>query len=175
MEVSTTQKTSSKKVSKKEKLQKSEAQIETGTVQEPQPEKSTSELEEVKAEGTPQPEPAKTMSLTNVQKVVESLAKTIVEHSQQITELQEMLVRKRKAVSNGKVQIRDKQTGKVYPSKNNCYKSLLKAGELKELVAQGIFGAVPEKNTFGWYALVRALPDRFEEVKPEQAQTDGKS
>jgi hypothetical protein len=46
----------------------------------------------------------------------------------------------RRSTANGKVQIRDKQTGKVYPSKNNTYRSMLKAGELKELVDQGIFG-----------------------------------
>ena len=60
-------------------------------------------------------------------------------------------------------------TGEVYPSKNNAYQTLLKAGELKELVDKGIFGAVPEKNTFGWYALVRAWPDRFEEKKSEES------
>jgi hypothetical protein len=47
---------------------------------------------------------------------------------------------------------------------------MLKAGELKDLVAKGIFGDVPEKNTFGVYALFRAYPDRFEEVHT-QAQT----
>ncbi len=73
----------------------------------------------------------------------------------------------RRPTANGKIQIMDKQTGQVYPSKNSTYKTLLKSGELKELVDQGIFGTEPEKNTFGWYALVRALPDRFEEVKPE--------
>ena len=55
---------------------------------------------------------------------------------------------------NGKVQIRDKQTGTIYPSKNNAYQTLLKSGELKDLVDKGIFGDIPEKNTFGWYALV---------------------
>jgi len=58
----------------------------------------------------------------------------------------------------------DKQTGEIYPSKNNAYQSLLKSGELKDLVDKGVFGPVPEKNTFGWYILVRMLPDRFEEV-----------
>jgi len=67
--------------------------------------------------------------------------------------------------SNGKVQILDKQTGEIYPSKNNAYQTLLKSGELKDLVDKGVFGDIPEKNTFGWYALVRELPDRFEEVK----------
>jgi hypothetical protein len=82
-----------------------------------------------------------------------------------IVELQQAIARKRKPVaSNGKIAIKDKQTGTVYQSKNNAYQSLLKSGELKELVEKGIFGPVPEKNTFGWYALVRELPDRFEEV-----------
>jgi len=34
-----------------------------------------------------------------------------------------------------------------------------------------IFGASPEKNTFGVYALFRAYPDRFEEVRePEKTE-----
>jgi len=71
----------------------------------------------------------------------------------------------RRPTANGKVQIKDKQSGKIYPSKNSVYQSLLKAGELKELVDQGIFGLDPSKNTFGWYALQKALPDRFEVVQ----------
>ena len=91
------------------------------------------------------------------------------EHTNLITQLQETLARKRKPVSsNGKVQILDKQTGEIYPSKNNAYQTLLKSGELKDLVDKGVFGDIPEKNTFGWYALVRELPDRFEEVKPAE-------
>ena len=86
-----------------------------------------------------------------------------------MAELQETLARKRKPVaSNGKVQILDKQTGEIYRSKNNAYQTLLKSGALKELVDKGIFGDIPQKNTFGWYALVRELPDRFEEVKPAE-------
>jgi transglutaminase/protease-like cytokinesis protein 3 len=73
----------------------------------------------------------------------------------------------RRPTANGKVQIMDKQTGKIYPSKNNAYQSLLKSGDLTDLVDQGVFGPEPGKNTFGWYALVKALPDRFEEMKPE--------
>ena len=91
------------------------------------------------------------------------------EHTNLITQLQETLARKRKPpVSNGKVQILDKQTGEIYPSKNNAYQTLLKSGELKDLVDKGVFGDNPAKNTFGWYALVRELPDRFEEVKPTE-------
>jgi hypothetical protein len=45
---------------------------------------------------------------------------------------------------------------------------MLKAGELKDLVEQGKFCDIPEKNTFGVYALFRALPDRFEEVHEQE-------
>jgi len=72
--------------------------------------------------------------------------------------------------NGGKVQIMDKLTGETFPSKNGAYQSLLKQGALKELVDKGIFGADPKKNSFGWYALKRAWPDRFEEQpvsKPE--------
>jgi len=86
-----------------------------------------------------------------------------------MTQIQEILIRKRKPVtSNGKVQIKDKQTGTVYKSKNNAYQTLLKSGALKELVDKGVFGNIPAKNTFGWYTLVREWPDRFEEVPKEE-------
>jgi len=137
--------------------------------------------EPVKAEATPPEQPQQvapkteeaaptTMSLADIQEIIQSMATTITEHTQQISELQEALARKRKAVPNGKVQIRDKQTGKVYPSKNNTYQSLLKAGELKSLVEKGIFGKDPAKNNFGWFALQRELPDRFEEIREEKVE-----
>ena len=137
-------------------------------VQESQPEQTILKPEEIKAEITPKPEPVKSMSLTEIQAVVEGLSKIVTEHSQQILALEETLARKRKPTSNSKIQIRDKQTGKVYPSKNSVYQSLLKADQLKELVDKCVFGDNPEKNTFGWYALVRAWPDRFEERKVEE-------
>ena len=89
----------------------------------------------------------------------------------QMTDVQSQLALKRKPTANGKVQIRDKVTGKIYKSKNSVYQTMLKAGELKELVDNGIFGTIPEKNTFGVYALFRAYPDRFEEVRePEKTE-----
>ena len=109
----------------------------------------------------------KPLTLVSLQKELESLQQTVQDHAQLIADLQSMLALKRRPTSNGKIQIRDKQTGKVYPSKNNAYQSLLKSGELKELTDKGVFGSEPARNTFGWYALVRALPDRFEEVKKE--------
>ena len=98
------------------------------------------------------------------------LKELVFEHNRQITDLQETLARKRKRVPNGKVRIRDKETNKVYPSKNNAYQSLLKEGELKDLVEKGVFGDLPEKNTFGWYALKRELPDRFEELPEDHTE-----
>jgi len=75
---------------------------------------------------------------------------------------------RRKAMSNGtKVQVLDKETGEVFPSKNKTYQTLLKRGALKELVDRGIFGDDPDKNSFGWYALKRAWPDRFVESTGE--------
>lgn len=111
-------------------------------------------------------------SLLNLQRNIEVLWRTIQEHSRQIQELQESLIRKRKLTFNGKKQIRDRQTGKVYRSQNNTYQSMLKAGELKELVDKGIFGSDPAKNNFGWFALVREWPNRFEEIKPEESQQE---
>ena len=141
-------------VSKPEELQPQES---TSTEPQPEPEK-------------PQPQPEVVEpKLSDIKLILDALTATVLDHTRQIAELQEVLARKRKPVSsNGKVQIRDKQTGTVYPSKNNAYQSLLKSGELKSLVDKGVFGDIPEKNTFGWYALVRELPNRFEEVKPPE-------
>ncbi len=123
----------------------------------------------------PQPEAPNTpttnppLTLKSLHQEIESLKQIAEEHNNLIAQLQETLARKRKPVSsNGKVQILDKQTGEIYPSKNNAYQTLLKSGEIKDLVDKGIFGDIPAKNTFGWYALVRELPDRFEEVKPAE-------
>ena len=74
--------------------------------------------------------------------------------------------------SRERIQIRDKTTGAIYKSKNNVYQSLLKAGSLKELVDLGVFGPKPEKNSFGWYQLKRAFPDRFEEVTADAKPAD---
>jgi hypothetical protein len=125
-----------------------------------------------------QPEPApsqqekpKPLTLNSLYQELQSLKQQVSDQANLIIQLQETLARKRKPVaSNGKVQIRDKQTGNIYPSKNNAYQSLLKSGTLKELVDKGLFGDVPEKNTFGWYTLVREWPDRFEEVPSEAKQ-----
>jgi hypothetical protein len=117
---------------------------------------------------TPTPSPAPPLTLERLQEDLQSLRLLVIDHSLQIAQISEALSRKRKAViSTDKVQIKDIQTGKLYPSKNNAYQSLLKSGDLKELVDKGVFGPNPDKNTFGWYALVREWPDRFEEVKQQ--------
>jgi hypothetical protein len=103
----------------------------------------------------------------DVQKEILFMKAVILDLLAEVAELVAAQRPLRRPTANGKIQIKDKQTGKIYQSKNSTYKSLLKAGELKELVDQGIFGPTPERNTFGWYALVKVLPDRFEEIKPE--------
>ena len=115
----------------------------------------------------PKPE-AVEPKFSDIKMLLDTLIAKVLDHTRQIAELQEALARKRKSVPNGKVQILDKQTGEIYPSKNNAYQTLLKSGELKDLVNKGVFGDNPAKNTFGWYALIRELPDRFEEVKPAE-------
>ena len=122
----------------------------------------------------PEPEPTpplkpKPLTLISLHNEIEALRQIVEQQSALITQLLEIPARQRKSpTSNGKIQIRDKQTGKIYPSKNNVYQSLLKAGELKELVDAGVFGANPEKNSFGCYALFRSYPDRFEEVHDQE-------
>jgi hypothetical protein len=127
------------------------------------------QLEAPKSLPAPQPEKPKPLTLAYLNQELQSLKQMVDEHAALMTQLQEILTRKRKPVaSNGKVQIKDKQTGTIYRSKNNAYQTMLKSGALKELVNKGVFGPDPQKNTFGWYTLVREWPDRFEEVKPEE-------
>jgi hypothetical protein len=127
-------------------------------------------VELAKSPSSPKPEANKSLALSRFQSELEILKQTVQHHEQLIADLQGMIALKRKPASNSKVQIKDKATGKVYPSKNNCYQLLLKSGELKELVDKGTFGPNPEKNNFGWFALVRAWPDRFEEVKAKSGE-----
>ena len=108
--------------------------------------------------------------MANLKGEVDELRTLIQTLTIQMADVQSQLSLKRKPTVNNKVQIKDTVTGKIYKSKNNVYQTMLKAGELKDLVEKGIFGAVPEKNTFGVYALFRAYPDRFQEVH-EQEQT----
>ena len=138
--------------------------VETTPAVEPVPE--TIEVV-TKPELTPKPKPLTMISLRNE---LEALRQTVGQQGALIAQLMETPVRQRKPpTSNGKVQIKDTLTGKIYPSKNNVYQSLLKAGELDDLVKQGVFGSDPAKNSFGCYNLFRAWPNRFEEVHEEQS------
>jgi hypothetical protein len=116
---------------------------------------------ETKVEPPAKPKP---LTISNLKSELDELRTLIQTLTTQMAEVQSQLTLKRKPTANGRVQIRDKVTGKIYKSKNSVYQTMLKAGELKELVDKKIFGDVPEKNTFGVYALFRAYPDRFEEV-----------
>jgi len=116
------------------------------------------------------PSKPKPLTMANLKTELDELRALIQTLTTQMADVQSTLALKRKPTANGKVQIKDTVTGKIYKSKNNVYQTMLKAGELKDLVEKGIFGAVPEKNTFGVYALFRAYPDRFEEVH-DQEQT----
>jgi hypothetical protein len=138
-------------------------------VKEAEPEKSA-DAEHV--ELTPIPHiKAKPVTLVSLHAELEELRKVVDQQVIQIKLLMALPVRQRNPpLSNGKVQIQDTKTGKIYPSKNNVYQSLLKAGELEDLVKQGVFGSEPAKNSFGCYNLFRAYPNRFVEVKPEETK-----
>jgi len=156
-----------KKSTAKEKASKPEepqTQKPSPTETPPTPQKDSTTTSKPGKPSTPPP-----LTMKQLHQELGVLKQVVNEHAQLIAQLQETLARKRKPVaSNGKVQIKDTQTGAVYPSKNNAYQSLLKSGELKSLVDKGIFGPDPEKNTFGWYTLQREWPDRFEEVPTAQ-------
>jgi hypothetical protein len=146
----------------------------TEQVQKAEPEKSAEPqpVVEVVVEPAPAPVPPKLKPLTliSLHNELEELRQIVDQQAILIKQLLETPVRQRKPpTSNGKVQIQDTKTGKIYPSKNNVYQSLLKAGELDDLVKQGVFGADPAHNSFGCYNLFRAYPGRFVEVKPSDA------
>ena len=122
----------------------------------------------VTAETPAVPPKPKPLNMANLKTEVDELRTLVQTLTTQVADVQSQLALKRKPTANGKVQIKDTVTGKIYKSKNNVYQTMLKAGELKDLVEKGIFGAAPEKNTFGVYALFRAYPDRFEEVHDEE-------
>ena len=122
-------------------------------------------------EPTPAPAKPKPLTMISLHSELEELRQVVDGQAILIKQLMEIPIRQRKPpTSNGKVQIKDMVTGKIYPSKNNVYQSLLKAGELDDLVKQGVFGSDPAKNSFGCYNLFRAWPNRFEEI-PDQEQS----
>jgi len=115
------------------------------------------------------PAKPKPLTLVSLKTEVDALNKCIQEMHLKLEDFEALVALKRKPTPNGRVQIRDKQTGKIYKSKNSVYQTMLKAGELDKLVEAGTFGPNPAKNTFGVYQLFRVLgPDRFEEIH-EQA------
>jgi hypothetical protein len=141
-------------------------------VQDAEPEKSAEPqpVVEVVVEPAPVPVPPakpKPLTMTSLHAEIEELRKIIDGQSALIKQLMETPVKQRRPpTSNGKVSIKDTLTSKIYPSKNNVFQTLLKAGELDDLVKQGVFGADPIHNSFGCYNLFRAYPGRFQEVKP---------
>ena len=147
--------------------------VETAPIVEPVPQEAEPEKS---AEVVPPPvvEPApvkpKPLTMTSLHADLEALRQIVEQQAILIKQLMETPARQRKPpTSNGKVSIKDTLTGKIYPSKNNVYQTLLKAGELDDLVKQGVFGADPIHNSFGCYNLFRAYPGRFVEVKPSDA------
>lgn len=162
-----------------------ETQPEVTQIEPVQEEKTTQSVEEVMPSPAPtlainvelpvtpqQPPPKpKPLTMVSLKAELDELRTLIQTLTTQMADVQSQLALKRKPTANSKIQIRDKQTGKVYKSKNNVYQTMLKASELKDLVEKGIFGDIPEKNTFGVYALFRAYPDRFEEVHEQEPTT----
>ena len=115
------------------------------------------------------PSKPKPLTMLSLHSELEELRQVVDQQAILIKQLIETPARQRKPpTSNGKVQIKDTLTGKIYPSKNNVYQSLLKAGELDALVKQGVFGSDPAHNSFGCYNLFRFYKDRFIELTHEE-------
>jgi len=125
----------------------------------------------VEPPSTTPPSKPKPLTLVSLKTDVDALNKCLQLMDLKLEGFEALVAMKRKPTNSSRIQIRDKVTGKIYKSKNNVYQTMLKAGELSDLVKAGAFGASPEKNTFGVYALFRAYPDRFEEVRePEKTE-----
>ena len=114
-------------------------------------------------------EPPAPLTLESLQKAIQLLRQDFDTHAVKLEEILTLVAKRRKpaANGNGKVQILDTKTQITYKSKNNVYQTLLRNDELTDLISQGVFGADPKKNSFGWYALNRAFPGRFVEVHPD--------
>ena len=148
-------------------------QVEEVSTEQPTEPEPIAEVEPTPAvEAVIKPEPPvkpKPLTMTALHSDLEALRQIVEQQGILIKQLMETPIRQRKPpVSNGKVQIKDTLTDKIYPSKNNVYQSLLKAGELEDLVKQGVFGSDPAKNSFGCYNLFRAYPNRFVEVHDQE-------
>jgi hypothetical protein len=125
----------------------------------------------VEPPSTTPPSKPKPLTLVSLKTDVDALNKCLQLMDLKLEGFEALVAMKRKPTNSSRIQIRDKVTGKIYKSKNSVYQTMLKAGELSDLVKAGAFGASPEKNTFGVYALFRAYPDRFEEVRePEKTE-----
>ena len=109
------------------------------------------------------------LTLESLQKAIQLLRQDFDTHTIKLEEILTLVSKRRKPATNGngKVQILDTKTQITYKSKNNVYQTLLRNDELTDLISQGVFGADPKKNSFGWYALNRAFPGRFVEVHPD--------
>lgn len=128
---------------------------------------TTSEPTPTPAVETPASKP-KPLTLSSLHAELIELQQKFSEQSALIAQLLEGPVRQRKPVtSNDRKQVKDTVTGVIYKSQNAAYKALLVSGELKELIAKGVFGPNPEKNGWGCYQMFRSMPGRFEEIHAE--------
>jgi hypothetical protein len=160
--------------------------------EEPVPEeKVTQPIKDVtpapEATGTPTPTPEtkveppvtavppakpKPLTLVSLKLDVDAMNKCIQQMNLQLKDFEAFVALKRRPPANSsRIQIRDKVTGKIYKSKNNTYQSMLRNGELQEMVEKKLLGDTPEKNNFGAFALFRFYPDRFEEVHEQEPES----
>ena len=145
--------------------------LEVTPTPEPTPTPTPAPETKVEPPATILPSKPKPLTLVSLKTDVDALNKCLQLMDLKLEGFEALVALKRKPTNSSRIQIRDKVTGKIYKSKNSVYQTMLKAGELSDLVKAGIFGTSPEKNTFGVYALFRAYPDRFEEVRePEKTE-----
>jgi len=55
----------------------------------------------------------------------------------------------------------DTKTGREFMALNQCYLTLLREGELEEMLRAGKLADNPEEDRFGWFKMRRFYPGRF--------------
>ena len=107
----------SKKQSKKKSQDQEQSKVDTP--EKKQPKKKAAPPQ------SPKHEPP--LTLESLKKQLDDLALHVQRHAEPILYYDAVIRRRHKMTSNGSVQILDKVAGKVYPSKNSAFQSLMLA------------------------------------------------
>lgn len=90
-----------------------------------QPKVDTPERKQSQAKPTKSAQPEPPLTLESLKQQLDDLAQRVQHHAERILCYDTIIKRRHKMTSNGSVQILDKVAGKVYPSKNSTFQSLM--------------------------------------------------